>query len=73
MLLVCGLQVLETLHAPVDNESFDMKCITMDSGMRFVIFKPDVCLQCIILDLICVISPLQQYVNDTKKQQYRCM
>ncbi|XP_031169903.1 RING finger protein 17 [Sander lucioperca] len=29
-------KVLETLHAPVDNESFDMKCITMDSGMSCV-------------------------------------
>ncbi|XP_044072779.1 RING finger protein 17 isoform X2 [Siniperca chuatsi] len=29
-------KVLETLQAPVDNQSFDMKCITMGSGMSCV-------------------------------------
>ncbi|XP_040913538.1 RING finger protein 17 [Toxotes jaculatrix] len=33
----CALdEVLETLQAPVDKKSFDVKCITMGSGMRFV-------------------------------------
>uniref|UniRef100_A0A4W6DQE7 Ring finger protein 17 n=1 Tax=Lates calcarifer TaxID=8187 RepID=A0A4W6DQE7_LATCA len=27
-------KVLETLQAPVDNQSFNMQCVTMDSGMR---------------------------------------
>ncbi|XP_058476020.1 RING finger protein 17 isoform X2 [Solea solea] len=29
-------KVLETLQAPVDHQSFDMKCITLSSGMRCV-------------------------------------
>ncbi|KAK2905757.1 hypothetical protein Q8A73_009700 [Channa argus] len=29
-------KVLETLQAPVDNLSFNMNCITMDSGIRYV-------------------------------------
>nr|XP_033473084.1 RING finger protein 17 [Epinephelus lanceolatus]XP_033473085.1 RING finger protein 17 [Epinephelus lanceolatus] len=33
-------KVLETLQAPVDNQSFDMKCITMGSGISCV-FLPE--------------------------------
>uniref|UniRef100_A0A3P8U2J1 Ring finger protein 17 n=1 Tax=Amphiprion percula TaxID=161767 RepID=A0A3P8U2J1_AMPPE len=32
-------KVLETLQAPVDKQSFDMKCITMGSGMRFAVLS----------------------------------
>uniref|UniRef100_A0A3Q2Z490 Tudor domain-containing protein n=1 Tax=Hippocampus comes TaxID=109280 RepID=A0A3Q2Z490_HIPCM len=31
-------QILRTLQAPVDNQSFNMKCITMGCGLRFVTF-----------------------------------
>lgn len=29
---------MRTLQAPVDNQSFNMKCITMGCGLRFVTF-----------------------------------
>ncbi|XP_029315287.1 RING finger protein 17 [Cottoperca gobio] len=34
-------KVLQTLQAPVDDQSFDMKCITMDSGMSCVFRSED--------------------------------
>lgn len=36
-LYVCVQQVLETLHSQVDQELFDMKCITQSAGIRFVL------------------------------------
>lgn len=64
-----GTQVLETLQAPVDKHSFNMKCITMGSGMRFVtsslMFVFSVLRTMLYSILTSVISPIQQYVYDT--------
>uniref|UniRef100_A0A8D3C827 RING finger protein 17 n=1 Tax=Scophthalmus maximus TaxID=52904 RepID=A0A8D3C827_SCOMX len=45
-------KVLETLKAPVNNQSFNMKSITMDSGMRFVPLNR-IFVHCCIRSLLC--------------------
>ncbi|KAM7380101.1 hypothetical protein PAMP_003418 [Pampus punctatissimus] len=53
-------KVLETLQAPLDNQSFDMKCITLDSGMSCV-FESEGLNQSLALSLKMEVSNPRQF------------